>query len=727
MNTNIPKDVTLEDVIKCVKGYYGDADVAFIEKAYEFSNSRHQGQKRSSGEDYIMHPLSVAYILARLRLDLPSIVTGILHDTVEDTTASKEEIKREFGEEVSFLVDGVTKLGKLKFRSSHEKQAENFRKMLLAMAKDLRVILVKLADRTHNMRTLTHLAPHKQQKIAQETLDIYAPLANRLGISWMKLELEDLGLKYSKPSIYSKISALVDTKKAEREEYIQKLIKIIMDQVAKYGLNVKVVGRAKHFYSIFKKMESRGVNFEDIQDIVAFRVVTKSISECYEVLGIIHSFFKPVPGRFKDYIAMPKKNLYQSLHTTVIGPFGERLEVQIRTNDMHRVAESGIAAHWKYKSGKLDDSDAKKFRWLRQLVDTQESTDNPSEFLDSVKLDLFMGDIYVFTPKGELLEFPAGSTPLDFAYTIHTDLGHKCTGAKVNGRIVPLKHKLRSGDTIDIISSNTQRPNKDWLKIVKTGRAKSKIRQYIRSEERDRARVLGRELLDREFRRYGKSLPKFEKQKDLESIIQKLSFASFEEMLINLGYGKKLPNQVIHWIFPELKSVEEEPEQSPSSMSEIFKNARDNQKKKSKSPVKIAGMDEDILVRFGKCCHPLPGDEIAGYISRGRGITIHKIDCRKTLDLDVNRSIDVEWDVKENTTLRSVKIKVLCLDKPGVLNHMSQTITNTGININSVNIRVNADKRATGIFDLQVRDRAQLQNCIHNLETVDGVIAVERI
>jgi guanosine-3',5'-bis(diphosphate) 3'-pyrophosphohydrolase len=725
MSGEVAKDICLENLLQSIQTYYKDADLGLISKAYQFSLDRHQGQKRSSGEDFITHPLSVAYILSTMKMDLATIATGILHDTVEDTTASLDLVKQEFGPDIAFLVDGVTKLSQMTFKSSQEKQAENFRKMLLAMAKDLRVIFVKLADRTHNMRTLQHLAAPKQQKIAQETLDIYAPLANRLGISWMKTELEDLGLKYTKPSFYFKIAKLIDKKKAEREDYTHKLIAIFQEQIEKYGLKVQVAGRAKHFYSIFKKMEARKINFEDIHDIVAFRVLTKTISECYEVLGIIHAFFKPVPGRFKDYIAMPKKNLYQSLHTTVIGPFGERLEIQIRTEEMHQVAESGIAAHWEYKSGKLEEKDAKKFHWLKQLVETQENLSNPSEFLDTVKLDLFMGDIYVFTPKGELLELPSGSTPLDFAYTIHTDLGHKTTGAKVNGRMVPLRHKLRSGDTVEITTSPTQKPNKDWMKLVHTGRAKSKIRQYIRMEERERAHAIGRDLLDREFRRYGKSFAKFEKLKNANEVVGQFSFASVDEMLISIGYGKKLPEQIVLRIFPDLKP-EEVAEPKESTISKIFNQAKLSQKKGS-SPVKVAGIDDDVLIRFGKCCNPLPGDEIIGFISRGRGVTIHKIDCRKVLEFDADRAIDVVWEKSGNGTLRHVKIRIICMDKPGLLNRMSQIITNSGININSVNIRVNAERRATGLFDLEVRDRQQLLACLQTLESLDDIVSVERI
>lgn len=723
MTEALADNTTLENVNEAVKSYYPDADFGLIERAYKFSHSRHEGQKRKSGEDYIIHPLSVARILATMHMDIPSIVTGILHDTVEDTPATLDDVRKEFGQEIAFLVDGVTKIGQIQFSSSHEKQAENFRKMVLAMAKDIRVIFVKLADRTHNMRTLHHLKPEKQQKIAQETLDIYAPLANRLGISWMKIELEDLSFKYLKPDVYKKIAGLVAKKKNEREGYIKNLITIITEKISQYGLKIEISGRAKHFYSIFKKMETQQINFEDIHDVVAFRVITKKISECYEVLGIIHSFFKPVPGRFKDYIAMPKNNMYQSLHTTVIGPYGERLEIQIRTQDMHAVAELGVAAHWEYKSGKLSEKDLQKFHWLRKLVDNQDA-ESPSEYLESIKLDLFMSDIYVFSPKGQIYELPSGATPLDFAYTIHTDVGNKCNGAKVNGRIVPLKHKLRSGDTVEILTGPTARPNKDWLKFVKTSRAKNKIRALIRVEERDRARQLGEEILEKECKRIGESMNKLEKRKDLQDMAAKLGFASFDEMLIAIGYGKANAEKLAVEFFPNAKAP---PVAEKADGEKKLPSPRAGANNRPRSLVKIRGLEDEVLVRFGKCCNPLPGEEIVGYISRGRGVTIHKLDCKKILDLDPNRSIDVMWDMGTNVRATQVRIRIYCRDEPGLLNQMSQVISNRGINIKSANIRVREDKKATGMFDLEVLDKAQLNECVRELERLEGVLSVDRV
>jgi guanosine-3',5'-bis(diphosphate) 3'-pyrophosphohydrolase len=735
---NVDREPNIDDLIASIQTYFPEADLGVVRKAHDFSVKLHEGQKRKSGEPYIVHPISVSLILASMRMDIPSIVTGLLHDTVEDTSVSLTEIASEFGQEISQLVDGVTKISKISFKSSHEKQAENFRKMILAMSKDIRVILVKLADRTHNMRTLQHLAANKQQNIAQETLEIYAPLANRLGISWMKIELEDLSLRYLKNEIYQKISKLVAKKKSERSEYIETLIKILTEKLAEYGLKVRVSGRSKHFYSIHKKMESRKINFDEINDLVAFRILTRSIGECYEALGIVHQFFKPVPGRFKDYIAMPKNNLYQSLHTTVIGPFGERLEIQIRTDDMHNVAESGIAAHWEYKEGKLSQKDSQKFHWLRQLLEAQESLTDPSEFLESVKLDLFEGDIYVFTPKGELRDFPAGSTPLDFAYAVHTDVGHRCVGAKVNGRMVPLRHKLRSGDTVEITTQPTQKPSKDWLKIVKTSRAKSKIRQFIATEERERCKQIGQDLLDREFRKHGESLPKFEKAKDVTEQVNKLSFAGIEEMFIAVGYGKVSPLKVFQRLFPELsanKSVEnlakEENAAAASTPTGNFSKILSTAQTKFKSTpkkdvVRVDGMD-DLLFRFSRCCNPLPGDEIVGFISRGRGISVHKLGCTKVLDFNSERLIEVSWAQEADKLKRNVKIRVVCNDEKGILNEMSRIISAQGINIKSLNIRVNADGKAVGSIDLELNHKDQLANCLKELEGLTGIISVERV
>ena len=719
--------ITFEILKKEVSSYYPDADFGLLKKAHDFALKLHEGQTRKSGEPYINHPLAVSHMLAQMRMDLATIVTGILHDVVEDTDTSHDDIVEEFGSEVAQLVDGVTKISQISFSSKHEKQAENFRKMIMATAKDLRVILVKLADRTHNMRTLQFMPPHKQENISAETLEIYVPLANRLGISWMKIELEDLCLRYMHPEVYQKLTKLVDKKKNEREEYTDTMIKILDDKVGEYGLKVKTTGRPKHFYSIYKKMETRNLDFEEIHDIVAFRVLTNTVAECYEVLGIVHSFFKPVPGRFKDYIAMPKNNMYQSLHTTVIGPYGERLEVQIRTDEMHKVAEGGVAAHWQYKEGKIDEKDAERFHWLRQVIEAQETIDNSAEFYESVKLDLFAGEIYVFSPKGDLMEFPVGSTPLDFAYSVHTDVGNKTIGAKVNGRMVPLKYKLRSGDTIEIMTSPTQRPSKDWLKIVKTGRAKSKIRAFIKTEERERARVIGRDVLDREFKRIGENFTRYEKAKDIDQRASEMGFASHDEMIIAVGYGRSPVEKVLPKIFPD-KYKPKAPENLEEEADAIQKesNIKGRTLKGSKrSAVLIEGID-DVMVRFAKCCNPLPGDEIVGFISRGRGVIIHRINCPKVLDVDSSRAVNVRWaDPELRKILRDVKIKIVVQDNQGLMNQMTKSISAKGINMKSINIKVNPDRKAIGFFDLQVTSRTELLSCIKDLEGVQGVISVE--
>jgi len=742
----VPKEITkeksrylvhpsFEDLKAQVSSYFPEADFGLLQKAHDFAINLHRGQVRKSGEPYIIHPIAVSYILATMKMDIPTILTGILHDVVEDTATTLEEVQKEFGAEVAQLVDGVTKISQISFKSKHEKQAENFRKMILAMAKDLRVIIVKLADRTHNMRTLQFLRTDKQETIASETVEIYAPLANRLGISWMKIELEDLSLKYLKPEVYSKLSKLISTKKEERDKYTNTMIKILTEKISEYGLTVKVSGRAKHFYSIYKKMEMRNLDFEEIHDIVAFRVTTATIAECYEVLGIVHSFFKPVPGRFKDYIAMPKNNMYQSLHTTMIGPYGERMEVQIRTDEMHRVADSGVAAHWLYKEGKLNHKNAEKFHWLKQVLEAQETLDNSAEFLESLKLDLFAGEIYVFTPKGELREYPVGATPLDFAYSVHTDVGNKCIGAKVNGRMVPLKYKLRSGDTVEIVTSPTQKPSKDWLKIVKSGRAKSKIRQFIQTEERNRARTIGHDILEREFKRIGQNLNRFEKQKDVDQLVTQQSFASLEEMIIAVGYGKIPVEKVMMKLFPEeMQALEDKahatdkgkPETDSAFAADAAHIKPRTLQGSNRSPVLIEGID-DILVRFAKCCNPLPGDEIAGFISRGRGVIVHRVMCPKALDAGDGRAVDVLWaDSHERKVLRDVRIKIVVQDTQGLMNQMTKAISAKGINIQSINIKVNPDRKATGTFDLQVSSRRELLDCIKELEGVPGVISVEQ-
>ncbi len=720
---------SLKTICDTIKSYYPEAKTDIVEKAYNFAESAHHGQTRSSGEPYMIHPTEVAFSLAELKLDIQSIVTGLLHDTVEDTHATREEIEREFGAEVAELVDGVTKLSKITFKTSEEKQAENFRKMILAMAKDIRVILVKLADRLNNMRTLEHLPPAKQKLIAQETLDIYAPIANRLGISWIKLELEDLCLRYLHPDAYYKLAQKVAKKKKERESHIESITEVLIEKLGEYDMKAVVTGRAKHFYSIYKKMERRELDFDQIYDVIAFRILVDNITECYKALGVIHASYKPVPGRFKDYIAMPKANGYQSLHTTVIGPHGERIEIQIRTHEMNQVAEKGIAAHWAYKEGKFSSRSQENVEWVNRLLEWHKDLKDPNEFLETVKIDLFAEDVFVFTPNGEVKELPHGGTPLDFAYAVHTDVGNKCVGAKVNGKIVPLKHRLKSGDTVEVITSASQQPSKDWLKIVKSSRAKAKIRAFIKQQERQRALELGQEIVDKALRPYGHTVPKLEKAGEMQKTAQHFNLRTPEELYVSVGYGRVTPDQIILLLVPKEaldRRVEAAKAEDESFLKRVFNSAK--RRSESRNAISVANLD-DVLIRFGRCCNPLPGDSIIGFITRGRGVTIHTATCGKAMDNDQERRVDVRWNLVEKAGgfKRHVKIRILSLDEPGLLALMSQTISASGVNISSANIRTTKDKKAIALFDVEVTDLGQLQKVTTALESKKGVISVERV
>ncbi len=724
------KIIGLKEIRHSVEKYFPDADLTLLEKAYHYADEAHKGQLRSSGEPYISHPALVAKILADMKLDLASIITGLLHDTVEDTHVTLESIEKNFGKETAILVDGVTKLSKIKFRTSEEKQAENFRKMFVAMAKDIRVILIKLADRLTNMRTLEFLPATKQKLISQESLDIYAPIANRLGISWIKVELEDLCLKYLHPDVYFKLSQKISKTKKEREKYIDEVCEILTNKIKEYSIKGYVTGRAKHFYSVFKKMERRNVDFEQVNDIIAFRIVVENITECYKALGIIHATYHPVPGRIKDYIAMPKANSYQSLHTTVIGPYGERVEIQIRTEDMHLVAEGGIAAHWSYKEGRFNKSSRRNVEWVSRLLEWQKDLSDPNEFLETVKIDLFVEDVFVFTPKGEVKQLPYGATPLDFAYSVHTDVGHRCIGAKVNGKIVPLKHRLKSGDTVDVLTSQTQGPSKDWLKIVRSSKAKAKIRAFIKQKERERSRNLGREILEKALKPFKFNLNRMEKENEMIEVAKKLNRKTNDELYISIGYGRLnveelLPHIVPKEILEKTPEKTEEEQVKESILKKFFRSAR--KRSVNKNSIIVANED-DVLVRFAKCCNPLPGDSIIGCITRGRGVTVHTANCPKALDMDAERRVDVRWN-RENLTrshYHHVKIRVLTLDEPGILASMSQLISQTGVNISTVNIRTTKDKKAVCEFDVEVQNTEQLQRVMSGLESQKGVIAVGR-
>ncbi len=713
--------MTIGDLIERVRAYTPTAPVELIQKAYDFSAEVHSGQRRASGEPYLTHPLQVAGIIADMRLDVPSVATGLLHDTVEDTLTTLEQVEQEFGNEIATLVDGVTKIGQVSFTSREEKQAENFRKMLLAMARDIRVILIKLADRTHNMRTLGHLAPERQAEIAQETLDIYAPLAHRLGIYWIKSDLEDNALRFLHPEVYYQLKRSVAKRKAERERYIKEVIAVLEKKLTEGGLEAEVSGRPKHFYSIYEKMQAQNLLYDQIHDLVAFRVVVDSVGECYEALGIVHASWKPVPNRFKDYIALPKANGYQSLHTTVIGPYGERIEIQIRTREMHRIAEYGIAAHWRYKQpGNGGADDGQRFAWLRQMLEWQQHLQDPQEFLRTVKEDLFTDEVFVFTPKGDLLNFPLGATVIDFAYRIHSEVGHHCTGARVNNRIVPLRYQLESGDTIEIVTTSSQTPSKDWLKLVKTSRAKARIRAWIKSQQSARSIEVGREILERDLSRHQLNLGKLRTDGTLARVARELSQKDEETLLAGVGYGKIATQNVLARILPP-EEIERRREKGEGRLQRLFRLVG----RQSKSGVRVSGV-EDMLVRFGKCCSPLPGERITGFITRGRGVTVHALDCPRVLESDPQRRIDVQWEDDKGTP-RTVKVEVTCIDQPGLLAAMSKAISSAGINITRAQVHAAGDKRAQNTFEVVVSNVDELNRVMRNLGRVRGVIRVARV
>jgi GTP diphosphokinase / guanosine-3',5'-bis(diphosphate) 3'-diphosphatase len=707
----------LETLMEEIPKYQPGANLDLVSRAYRFSELSHRGQQRASGEPYLSHPLEVAGLLVNFKMDVTTVTAGLLHDVLEDTEATKDDLEREFGREIAELVDGVTKIGKLAFSSREERQAENFRKMVVAMAHDLRVLMIKLADRLHNMRTLDYLPPDKGRKIAQETLDIYAPLAHRLGMAKVKAELEDLALRIMQPEDYQDLMRRVAKRRLEREAEINQLIAILQEKLGEVDIESKIAGRPKHFYSIWKKMHEGGREFDEIYDLTAVRVLTKTVRDCYGALGVIHSLWKPVPGRFKDFIAMPKVNMYQSLHTTVIGPKGDPVEIQIRTWDMHRVAEEGIAAHWLYKEKKSGhDRFDEAFMWLRQLMESQSDVTDSKEFLDSVRVDLFPDEVYVFTPKGDVKALPEGSTPLDFAYAVHTDVGHHCVGAKVNGKLVPLRYTLRQGDIVEIVASPTQHPSRDWLKIVKSSRSKAKINQWLKVEERARSLELGRELFDREAKKYRLVPATLLASEEMRKLLVELRFSSADDLLASVGYGKSSVHQVLGKLAPAVVHDEPVPDRTAKTPRRV------------EGAVRIRGVD-DVLVRFGKCCSPVPGDGIVGFITRGRGLTVHARDCLTVVKnvLDKERLVAVEWDGGEPAK-RPVKIAVyIGRDRPGILAEITAAISSRQGNITKAEITVTDDRKGINHFVIEVEDLQQLQGIMQGIREVKDIVNVERV
>jgi guanosine-3',5'-bis(diphosphate) 3'-pyrophosphohydrolase len=722
------RDLTIDDVLRRVESYYPDADFDLMRRAYALAERAHQGQKRSSGEDYIIHPINVAATLVKLRMDADSIMAGFLHDTVEDCDISPEEIEEEVNPAVAQLVVGLTKISKINFKTREEGQAENFRKMVVAMAKDIRVVIVKLADRMHNMRTLQYVSDAKQKKIAQETLDIYVPLASRLGINSVKSELEDLCLRFMHPDIYYRLAEKVAMKKSERDDYIGDTLEVVREKLLDHGLKSEIKGRPKHFYSIYRKMTARGVDFEQIHDILAFRVIVGNITQCYKALGIIHSAFTPIPGRFKDYIAIPKVNGYQSLHTMVIGPKAERIEIQIRTDEMDEVAETGVAAHWKYKEG--IHSGKTKLDWVEQLLEFNQNVSNNSEFMDVVKNDLDVGGVFIFTPKGDVFELRHGATPLDFAFGVHTEVGYRCVGAKVNGKMVPLRYTLKSGDTVEVLTSKNQTPSKDWLNIVRSSRAKTKIKQYLLKVERDNHKDIGKDILEKAFRSYETSIKTLTKSGELDKAYQALSCSNIDEMFINVGSGKNSIAQVLKAV-PSLKKKvmenENDPEEKLAKIDQYSQKLNQAARRKSHrdNAVIVDGLD-DIVVRIARCCNPIPGDPIKGYITRGRGITVHTAGCTRMDQGEMNRDVHVEWN-PDFSFKHPVNVRVITHDKPGILSTISKTINSTGVNIRSAMAKSLPDRKGSFIFEIEVKDYSELLKTIASIEGHEEVISVNRV
>ncbi len=709
--------VRINDILDAINIYLPEADTGLVEKAYVFSAKMHAGQKRLSGEPYLSHPLAVSYILAELKLDLASIAAGLLHDAVEDTLATTEELAEMFGKDVAFIVDGVTKLSKLQFQSSLYKQAENIRKMILAMSKDIRVLLIKLADRLHNMRTLEFQKEIKQKAIAAETLDIYAPLASRLGIDWIKQELEDLSFKYLYADDYADLKARVEERLGQRKAYVEEVKDMIARRMAEYAFSCRVLGRPKHLYSIYRKMNTRNLPLEQIYDLMAFRIILKSTKECYEALGIVHSLWKPVPGRFKDYISLPKANMYQSLHTTLIGPDGERMEVQIRTDEMDQVAREGIAAHWLYKEGRiLTKESTKSFEWLNQLAEWQRELQDPREFLESVKMDLFPNEIWVLTPAGEVKEFPRGATLIDFAYAIHTEVGHHCSGAKLNGRLVQLNHEMQTGDVVEITTSPRHVPSRDWLKFAKTGKAIARIRQWIKTEERSKSMALGKELCEKEFKRHRIDFNEALKNKGAE-MTQWFSFKHPDDLLLSVGYGKISQVQLVKRYMKEVLKVKGEAE-----FWEDVVKAKPNEKE---GMITINGLD-NIMTHISRCCNPVPGDDVIGYITRGRGITIHRTTCSNVKNIDPERKVEIDWGTGEGY-IYPVKIETLAIDKKGILAEVSNVISSTETNISDARVKIRPDGIAVLTFIVDVTGTEHLRRVISGIRRCDGVTQVRRV
>lgn len=717
------KMIRYEDLEEKVQIYHPGADTDLLRRAYVFSAREHKGQVRQSGEPYLTHPLEVANILAEMKLDVACVSVGLLHDVVEDTLTNIHTLREYFGEDIAHLVDGVTKIGKIEFSSREEQQAENFRKLLLAMVDDIRVILVKLADRLHNMRTLEHLPVGKQKRIARETLEIYAPIALRLGMSRIRGELEDLAFSHLDPVAYANIAAEVREKEVDSEKFIEKITSQMRELLDEQGIAARLESRIKRAYSIYKKMRRQNIELNQVYDFVAIRILVESVRDCYTVLGIVNNRWNPVPGRIKDFIAMPRNNMYQSLHTSVVGQDGHPFEIQIRTHEMHRVAEEGIAAHWKYKEGKLeDDKEDKRFLWLRHLLEWQREVKDPHQFLSNLKIDLYPDEVYIFTPRGEVFTLPGGATALDFAYYIHTEVGHKCIGAKVNRRIVPLKYRLTNGEIVEILTANDAHPRRDWLKIVKTSRARTAIRRWLNQKQKEEAVDIGRKLLEKEFRKYKRSFKKYEKK--LDSITGPFGVTRPEELIAIVGLGKVSAQQVLNRLVPEVKESGVEPQETSSGFGAVVKKVFG----RGDSPIQVKGHD-DLLVYRARCCNPIKGEDVIGYITVGRGISVHSTSCPNLESLLVNpeRKVDVRWTKDGNETRYPIRLSIRTRDRTGILADITSAVSNGQTNILDARART-VEEGGYGLVEMtvEVSDKEHLEHLLELLKQVGGVRDVRR-
>ncbi len=710
--------IRIKDIIDNVLQHHPDADVSIIEKAYAYTVEVHGNVKRPSEKPSLSHSMAVANILADMNLDAVSVATGLIHNVLEDTRATEQDVEGRFGEEIGRLISGVTRISTLPLHSSNRaKQAENIRKMILAMANDIRVILIKLADRLHTIRSIRHFPPDLRTRLSKETLDIYSPIAARLGIYWIKLELDTAAFRYVYPKEYRTIRAQVNKGMGDRELYIKKVKRILHKELGKRGVSCEVMGRYKNYYSIYTKMEEQNLPFEEIYDIIAFRILVETLPQCYEVLGIIHSMWHPIPKKFKDYIGSPKPNMYQSLHTTVVGPFKDRIEMQIRTGEMDEVAKSGIAAHWSYKEGNITDQAlANQFNWIQNLVENQTSVQDPGEFLENVRIDLFPDDVYVMTPDGEIKAVPKGATPVDFAYLIHSEVGNQCTGAKVDGRMVPLNHELSTGSMVEIITTKGQHPSKDWLKFVKTVKARSRIRQWIKTEDRERSLALGRELCEKMFRKHRLNFNKLLKSNQMSDAVASFKFKHVDDLIASIGYGKITPLQLAH-------KFEAKPD-SPEAPPKLTRTMEPTRKKREKSGVLVDGID-NMLIRFGKCCRPVPGDPITGYITRGQGVTVHRTRCVNALRINPERQVEVSWN-EDGSGSYPVKITLVADDRVGLLADIATTISKQGTNIFSADSTVRPNKSVDLLFTIMVKDTTQLESVKAALQRLKPVRKVQR-